>query len=322
MKINHKISKRIINEASIIIRNSVRVIAAFSWSRWVLNAVYLKLTPSQRARFHREFAKIFRNNYIRGSDGKWKVVFANKSILMPLTSEKFWLEWDSAVSIVGHDIEVKQTYEALVASSSGKPELFIDIGANYGTHSLLFLIHDITTMTFEPNTSCHDYFCKICKLNHVTPKLEPVALGDREGHVELSYPKRDTWLGSTNTEVINKLSLSQELVTEKVEQKTIDGYFPKIGNNRTLIKIDTEGNELSVLRGAMKTLQECKPLIIFECRGDNERIVIFDFFNSQNYSIYHLPWNPTYKAARLTSNQFLASSSTNFIAVPVSNLVS
>ncbi|CAA9891487.1 conserved hypothetical protein [Candidatus Methylobacter favarea] len=76
---------------------------------------------------------------------------------MPLTSERFWLDWDTAVSITGHDIEIKQTYEALIGSSE-PPELFIDIGANYGTHSLLFLVHQIKTITFEPNASCHDFF--------------------------------------------------------------------------------------------------------------------------------------------------------------------
>lgn len=294
------------------------MIAAFSWSRRALNAVYLNLTLPQRSFFHRAFAKIFRNKNFQGSDGSWKVIFANKSIMMPLASESFWLDWDSALSIVGDDIEIKQTYEAIIGLSSKKPELFIDIGANYGTHSVLFLVHGIKTITFERNSSCHDYFVKTCNLNNVTPKLERVALGASEGNVVLAYPKRDTWLGSTKTEVIDILSQSQELVIEKVAQKTIDNYFPEIEHNRTLIKIDTEGNELSVLQGAIKTLQEVQPMIIFECRSDNERTMIFDFFSSQNYSIYNLPWNSEHKAESLTSEQFMASLSTNFIAVPIS----
>lgn len=310
--------KRMVNGLRFIIRNSVRVIAGFSWSRWALNAVYLKLTPSQRARFHHQFAKIFRNTYIRGSGGNWKVVFSNKKILMPLNSENFWLEWDIAVSIVGHDIEVVQTYEALVGSRSEKPDLFLDIGANFGMHSLLFLVHDIETVTFEPNSSCHEYFRRLCKLNHVTPRLEPVALGDRQGYVELSYPERHTWLGSTNADVVRALRLSQKLVSETVEQKTIDDCFPSIGSNRTLIKLDTEGSELSVLRGAVRTLEECKPLVIFECCGDHERTEIFDVFDSRDYSIHGLPWSPAYRDEALTFGRFMKSSSTNFIAVPLS----
>jgi hypothetical protein len=170
--------------------------AAFTWSRQGLNAAYLALTPCHRATFHEWFAKIFRNTSVQARDGNWTVVFAGKSILMPLVSESLWLDWDTAVSIVGHDIEIKQTYEALIGSSTTKPTLFIDIGANYGTHSLLFLVHGIKTMTFEPNSSCHGCFARLCELNHVTPTIEGVALGAYHGYVKLSYPKRDTWLGS------------------------------------------------------------------------------------------------------------------------------
>ncbi len=239
---------------------------------------------------------------------------------MPLTSAHFWLDWERAVSIVGHDVEVQQTYEAIIGSSSKRPTLFIDIGANYGTHSLLFLVHGIKTITFEPNSLCHDYFMQICKLNHVTPTLENLALGASQGVVELAYPKRDTSLGSINTNIIKILSQSQELAIEKVTLKTLDNYFPKIEHNRTLIKIDTEGNELAVLEGATKTIQEVQPVIIFECWtwNSNERTKIFDFFGSKNYSLYHLPWTPEYKAESLTFDHFLASSSTNFIAVPIS----
>lgn len=306
------------SRAKLLVRNTFRSIASFPWSRRLLNAVYLKLTASQRAYFHQAFAKIFRSGNIQARGGTWKVSFANRRILMPLNSGTFWLDWDNAVSIVGHDIEVKQTYETLLGLASMKPELFIDIGANYGTHSLLFLAHGIRTITFEPNTSCHDYFKQICKLNHVTPTLEPVALGDGEDYVDFSYPQRDTWLGSTNSEIIKKLSQHEDLVSKKVEQKTLDNYSAKIAHKRTLIKIDTEGNELSVLKGATRILKEVKPLIIFECFGDNERTKLFGFLVSQNNSIYRLPWNPEDKAESLTASQFLASASTNFIAVPLS----
>ena len=313
-----KVTQGMKSGAKLLVRSTFRAIASFPWSRRLLNAVYLKLTASQRAFFHQAFAKTFRNSNIQARDGTWKVIFASRSILMPLSSGNFWLDWDNAVSIVGHDIEVKQTYETLLGLPSLKPELFIDIGANYGTHSLLFLAHGIRAITFEPNTSCHDYFRQICKLNHVNPKLEPVALGDREGCVDFSYPQRDTWLGSTNSEIISKLSQREDLVTKKVEQKTLDSYSAEIAHKRTLIKIDTEGNELSVLKGAAKTLKEVKPMIIFECFGDNERTKLFGFLISQNNSIYRLPWNPEDKAESLTACQFLASASTNFIAIPLS----
>lgn len=173
---------------------------------------------------------------------------------MPLTAERFWLDWDTALSIVGHETEIKDTYLALIGSREA-PELFLDIGANYGTYSLLFLTHNIETITFEPNSSCHDYFREICELNGVVGRLEAVALGDSEGFVELAYPEKDTWLGTTDMNIAKSLARRQELVARIVKQKTIDGYLPEFENKSMLIKIDTEGTEYRVLQGGLKALQ-------------------------------------------------------------------
>ena len=282
----------------------------------MLNALYLKLSHSQRAYFQRRFSKAFRNGADHGRDGYWEVVFGDKRILMPLRRGNFWLDWDNAVSIVGHDIEVKQTYEALIASPLERPELFIDVGANYGTHSLLFLVHGIEAITFEPNSSCHDLFRMICELNGVHPRLEALALGDQTGYVEFSYPERDTWLGSTEPEVVDRLKRSEILVTERVEQRILDEFLSSIGNKRTLIKIDTEGNELSVLKGAEKVLDETRPRIIFECFSEGEKSRIFDHFAGVSYSVYSLPWSPNARSDALGKEQFIAGSATNFIALP------
>jgi FkbM family methyltransferase len=238
---------------------------------------------------------------------------------MPLTSGHFWQEWDTAVSITGHDLEVKETYSALIDSTE-KPNLFIDIGANYGTHSLLFNMQNFMTMTFEPNSSCHDYYSRVCSLNGVTANIEPIALGETAGYMELSYPERDTWLGSTDTAVVEELASSHQLVTEKVEQKRLDDYFSQIEGHKVLIKIDTEGNELAVLKGSLKILQAIKPKIIFESLAGSDRNILFTFLASQNYKIYQLPWNPKVKTEPLNPNQFVENSLNNFIAVPMSTL--
>lgn len=303
------------------VRKVVRIIVAFRWSRTVLNAVYLKLTPPQRNIFHKAFSKIFRNTNISGKNGYWKVNFHGKNILMPLTSERFWLDWDSAVSIIGHDIEIKETYDALL-NSPEVPDLFIDIGANYGTHSLLFLVQNIKTITFEPNSSCHDYFRAVCELNRVEANIQPVALGAAGGYIELSYPEHDTWLGSTDTIVVKNLASTHKLMTKKVEQRQLDDYFSHINQHETLIKIDTEGNEMSVLQGSVRILKVVKPKIIFECWGDSARIEIFNFLSSYGYKIYNLPWKPGTIIKSIEATEFIESLSLNFIAVPLSSSTS
>lgn len=293
----------------------IRGLVSNPFSRKWLNKIYLKLNYSQKKRFHEKFAKIFRNKNFYGQNGFWKIIFDGKKVLIPLRMEQIWLDWDTAISVLGHDIEVKETYEALI-SAPNPPGLFIDIGANYGTHSLLFLVHQIETLTFEPNTACHNFFREMCKLNEVTPNIEAVALGERNRNVELSYPERRTWFGSTNAEVTKELAAKHDLVSETIEQKTLDEYVPKMRDKETVIKIDTEGNELAVLQGAEKVLQEIKPLVIFESWDDSNRLDLLHFFKLQNYKIFETPWKPNDKKQHLNSEQFINSISSNFAAIP------
>ena len=316
MKMIHGIGRACEICTDFFLQNIVRLVGAYPLSRGWLNAVYLRLTPSQRSLFHRKYSKIFRSKYVRGRPGVWKIDFVGKQILMPLTTERFWLDWDTAVSIVGHETEIKETYMALIGSPE-VPDLFLDVGANYGTHSLLFLVHNIEAITYEPNSSCHDYFRQICELNGVEPHLETVALGDSDGYVELSYPEKDTWQGTTDKDVAEKLGGSQVLMKKVVKQKMLDDYLSEFENKSLLIKIDTEGNEYRVLHGALKTLQKNKPKIIFECWRDNAREKIFDMFAAQGYSIHHLPWTPNKPVQAMDSSSFAASPAVDYIAIPI-----
>lgn len=295
----------------------VKVLAANSLSRSWLDTLYQKLTFAQMRFFHKNFAKIFRDRDQQVDPGQWIVNFAEQQIRLPLSLDRFWLDWDLAVSVLGQDVEMKQTYASLI-NSSAPPELFVDIGANYGIHSLLFLTHKIETIAFEPNASCHDYIREVCALNGVEPRIENVALGDRDDYVELWYPEKDPWLGSTEINTKQKLEAKHNLTAQRVRQKTLDEYLTEISNRHCLIKIDAEGSEYQILQGALLTLQKNRPLVLFESRrAEVNRSEIFEFFTSHNYGVALLPWFQDQPARLLSPPQFLGSSAHNFIAVPV-----
>ena len=317
---NPKILSDIKSQCKVFLQRTIKAIAVSAWKRNILNLFYLKLNGAQRHIFYKLFAKIFRDTDLHADGGTWQIYFADEKILIPLTSELFWLDWDISVSIVAHDLEVKETYETILSSSVSKPDLFVDIGANYGTHSLLFLMKGIDTITFEPNKLCHDYFKQMCDYNHVSPTLEKVALGENNGYVNLVYPKKDTWNGSTNTNfipgLVDRCSVSEDLVTEQVNQSRLDDYFARFSGKKTLMKIDTEGNELSVLMGGKEILTAVQPTIVFECMPKRDlRTKIFDFFLSEDYLVYQLPWNPETSSLPMDCDRFLEDRATNFIAV-------
>jgi FkbM family methyltransferase len=232
-----------------------------------------------------------------------------------MTAERMWLDWDCALSIVGHDVEVKQTYAAILTSKR-RPNLFVDIGANYGTHSLLFLSHNIETLSFEPNPSCHSYLRETCRLNALTPRLEECALGATPGTVELWYPETDTWLGSTDKDAQHDLQQKYLTTVRTVPQKTLDDFLASFVGRNVLVKIDTEGAEYQVLLGASRTLKEIRPCVIFESLGSDDRTKLYGLFVSHSYSVAHLPLFPDEDPHLLGVEQFCESRSSNFVAIP------
>lgn len=282
-------------------------------SRDKLNRMYNRLGHEGKATFHYYFSKLFRNNHIALEDALWKVDFNGKTISLPLTEKNLWLDWDQAVSILGHDITIKKTYEDLIKRK--KVNCFFDIGANYGTHSLLFLSQGIRTITFEPNPNCTKVFRKFLEINNLQGEIVPNAVGDRDYETELYFPEKETWLGTLSEGIKTDLENKFDLTKVKTQVVSLDSFL--IGKDLvpSLMKIDTEGYEVQVLNGAANTIRKHKPMIIFEeNEGATKRVNIADFFESVGYSVFRLPYLEG-KKDQFEREEFLSSKERDFIAV-------
>src|SRR5579872_3092207 len=131
----------------------------------------------------------------------------------------------------------------------------IDVGAWWGPWSWWLARRVPKVDTFEPNTS----ICKV--LNKALPAnvtLHNVGLSDRVGRETLWSPA-----GGRGTE--GRSSLLGEgregWTAQSVEVVPLDDFnFSRVG----FIKIDVEGYELSVLRGAAALLERDHPNLIVE----------------------------------------------------------
>jgi FkbM family methyltransferase len=296
-------------------RSIVRSIVSKNGPRSILNRFYGLLGDEAKSRFHARYSKIFRDDGVALASGEWTVDFINRKIRLPLRPSCSWLDWDNAVSIIGHDIEIKQTYEALITSDQ-RPEIFIDVGANYGMHSVLFLSAGIQAIAFEPNQRCFSTFQYVCELNGFTGRWEQVAIGHRVGQVELVYPEKETWLGSVSSEAVPILKKSDGMMTTQVSLKMLDDYLSDIPRGRVLIKIDVEGFECEVIEGASRLLRDRKPKLIFESNNAKARPALLRLLAGYGYAVSRLPWGPSVAPHSLDVDEFLASPSTNFIAIP------
>jgi len=127
--------------------------------------------------------------------------------------------------------------------------VFVDIGAHVGLWSMQAELAFEQVIAFEP----HPVHAAIYPHNMRTDRyaLHRVALGEREGSVRL-----DGKPGSSgDTHVAGE---------GDIPMVTLDSF----GLERIdLLKIDTEGYELPILRGAVETLKRCRPVVVVEQKG-------------------------------------------------------
>jgi FkbM family methyltransferase len=175
----------------------------------------------------------------------------------------------------------------------GKSGVVIDVGANVGNYSdeILSINDTLKIFAFEPHPLT---FKKLQNKfsNNSRIKVINKGLSSSSGELELfDYQDGD---GSSHAslfkEVITELHGSTNTVSHKVNLDTLDNFLEteKI-SEILLLKIDTEGNELEVLKGAKKIIADGNVLAIhFEFNEMNvvSRIFFKDFWDILDESKY------------------------------------
>jgi FkbM family methyltransferase len=167
-----------------------------------------------------------------------------------------------------------------------KGELFIDVGTFVdGWHSLLAATMGARVVAFEPAPEYAQRFKKQVELNDLAIKIETVALSDRNGRATFYDAGGASSFSKDHGELIHNTFASKAIT---VTTKTLDSYELK----PAMVKIDVEGFEMRVLRGARKTLAKYKPTLIMELEegflreaGSSEKEVL-SFLVSLGYSFW------------------------------------
>jgi FkbM family methyltransferase len=153
------------------------------------------------------------------------------------------------------------TTAALFASwELAKEGAFFDIGANIGLYALLHARFrpDAQTVAFEPTPDLLEAARFLAALNGVVVHLEGVAVSEATGEATLHLSSRSD---SSNSLLAGFRESSRSLV---VPTETLDHYVERTGVRPAVVKIDVEGHEPSVLRGANHVLAMYAPIIVIE----------------------------------------------------------
>lgn len=121
--------------------------------------------------------------------------------------------------------------------------------------------------------------------------IHPHALSDKEGTTTFQYVRSNPAYSGIKK---RKYDRPNEKIEEiKVDQTRLDEMIPD-DLRIDLVKIDVEGGEYLVLKGAPRILSKDKPLIIFEHgKGGADHYgvtpeMLFDLLAQYNYTIYNL----------------------------------
>src|SRR5262249_40412089 len=91
--------------------------------------------------------------------------------------------------------------------------------------------------------------------------VHEVALGESAGIGMLYVPEAGSGIASM---IRKNVASPQPVVEMRVQIETLDEIAARTSDPVTLVKLDLEGAELDVLRGARRLLRETKPYILFE----------------------------------------------------------
>jgi FkbM family methyltransferase len=140
-------------------------------------------------------------------------------------------------------------------------KMSIDVGADRGYYCAKMLQYSPRVVCFEPRLKEASGLSEMARLLHLPLTVETVALSDHSGTATLRMLTEDP--GRSTIEGANPLTDHDGSPQSRFEVVTrpLDDYgFEDAG----FIKIDVEGHEMAVLRGAKKTIDSCRCSLLVE----------------------------------------------------------
>jgi FkbM family methyltransferase len=196
--------------------------------------------------------------------------------------------------------------------------VMLDIGANIGLMSLnvCAAVKNVRIFAFEPGPNQFEYLKANVEGNALTGNVSifNVALGTRKGETDffIHEAKDSSGDGIVDTGRAGKGR------TIKVPAQTLDGWWNDHGAPAVdLIKIDTEGFELPILRHATALIDKCRPWILTEiCYLNFEKYGLtfeehIQFFDDRRYVLLDVKTK-----ARITKRPLADVDQFYYLAIP------
>jgi len=163
-----------------------------------------------------------------------------------------------------------------------KPSSVIDVGAQIGTHELYETFPHAQHLFVEPVAECLPRLLEIkASLNHC--EIEAVAASSRDGSASISISEslQYSTLGEGAGPIQREISV--KTVNTMISQHKLPSPY--------LLKVDVDGKEIDVLKGATSVLNDQRSCLVIEatlCDGDPRFPRIMDFIARFQYRVFDI----------------------------------
>ena len=149
--------------------------------------------------------------------------------------------------------------------AAGKAVLFIDVGADVGTYAIsvgncLRALGDIRILAFEPSKVSCDLLRLNVANNDLVDIVEPRQIGLGDGSAdsaELLFDAREPGCSGLDASIV------QGEMVETVKMSTLDAQLARhVLGSVIALKLDVEGSEIAVLKGAATTLAAAEEVLL------------------------------------------------------------
>jgi FkbM family methyltransferase len=224
----------------------------------------------------------------------YKKLYRGKQVIAQVDGVRYQLDLDE---LIDHSLFFDGAFEPMTAKAlkqlTPRGATVLDIGANIGCHTCLLakLAHPGMVIAFEPMPWARAKLLRNIALNSLSNVVvEKYVLADTNSK-SVSVHFRSSWQLDSRTGLTEESSTSRSPAF--VDLITVDSYVAeKSILNIGLIKLDVDGYEAKVLRGAAETLRKFHPILVMEfcsytleAAGDSLSDVI-DLLATAGYRIY------------------------------------
>ena len=167
----------------------------------------------------------------------------------------------------------------------------LDIVANIGNHTIFFADKFKDVYAFEPNPATFEVLQINCKYASEHKNIVPLNFGLSDTEGNLPFYINHSNIGGASIINANNESIKDSI---QVNVRRLDDLTELRDADIALIKIDVEGHEINVLKGAKSIISKNMPAILFEQQASeiiDGKSMVIKFLQAQGYEFFIIKKN-------------------------------